>query len=103
MVYSLPPSNAVMTSLSPATIGEDDPAGTGTFHLTFLSGPNSTGGFWPCATPAPPRPRVRPFAAQPDGREHPQGDRRDQSLHGFALCDGGCLPARRGWACAGVR
>src|SRR5438552_16426833 len=57
MVYSFPPSNAVMTSLSPATIGEEDPAGAGTFHFTFLSGPNSTGGFWPSAAPDPPGPR----------------------------------------------
>src|SRR5262249_7507273 len=50
-------SNAVMTSLSPAVIGEDRPAGAGTFHLRFLAGPNSTGGFCPPATPDPPGPR----------------------------------------------
>src|SRR6516164_9791404 len=46
-----------MTSLSPAVIGEDRPAGAGTFHLRFLVGPNSTGGFWPSATPDPFGPR----------------------------------------------
>src|SRR6516165_2544499 len=46
-----------MTSLSPATTGEDRPPGAGTFHLRFLVGPNSTGGFWPSATPDPPGPR----------------------------------------------
>src|SRR6516164_2081374 len=67
-----------MTSLSPAVIGEDRPAGAGTFHLRFLSGPNSTGGFWPSATPDPPGPRncghagpspARPaFAQSPSAR-----------------------------------
>src|SRR5262245_3359680 len=56
-VQSLPPSNAVMTTLSPATTGEESPLGAGTFHLTFLSGPNSTGGFWSSATPDPFGPR----------------------------------------------
>ena len=46
-----------MTSLSPATIGDDRPPGTRTFHFTFLSGPNCTGGFWPVAIPDPPAPR----------------------------------------------
>src|ERR1700676_2031092 len=46
-----------MTSVSPAVIGEDRPRGAGTFHLRFLVGPNSTGGFWPSATPDPPGPR----------------------------------------------
>src|SRR5580692_11446989 len=50
-------SNAVRTRLSPTTIGEENPLGTGTFHFTFLSGPNSTGGFCPSATPDPPGPR----------------------------------------------
>jgi hypothetical protein len=44
-------------SLSPATIGEENPLGAGTFHFTFFSGPNATGGFWPSATPDPPGPR----------------------------------------------
>src|SRR4051794_3423266 len=57
MVYSLPPSNAVRTRLSPATIGDENPPGTRTFHLTFLFGPNSTGGFWSSATADPPGPR----------------------------------------------
>src|SRR5580704_11682156 len=57
MVNSLPSSSAVMTSLSPAMIGDDNPLGARTFHLTFLSGPNSTGGFWPMAMPDPPGPR----------------------------------------------
>src|SRR5262249_55230219 len=38
-------------------MGEDRPPGTDTFHFTFLSGPNSTGGFWSSATPEPPGPR----------------------------------------------
>src|SRR5262245_44341201 len=38
-------------------IGEDRPLGTGIFHFTFLSGPISTGGFWPSATPDPFGPR----------------------------------------------
>src|SRR5277367_4695158 len=59
MVYSFPPSNAVMTSLSPATIGDEKPFGTTVFHFTFLSGQNSTGGFWPSATPDPFGPRNR--------------------------------------------
>src|SRR5262245_4969573 len=46
-----------MTSLSPATTGEDSPGGAGTFHFTFLSGPISTGGFWSSATPEPLGPR----------------------------------------------
>src|SRR6476660_8345365 len=46
-----------MTSRSPATIGDDSPGGAGTFHLRFLSGPNSTGGFWSSATPDPLGPR----------------------------------------------
>src|SRR5579885_850075 len=37
--------------------GDDTPGGTATFHLTFFCGPNSTGGFWPAATPDPPGPR----------------------------------------------
>src|SRR5262245_42034783 len=57
MVYSLPLSNAVRTRLSPATIGDENPPGTRTFHFTFLSGPNSTGGFWSSATADPPGPR----------------------------------------------
>ena len=32
-------------------------SGPATFHFTFLSGPNSTGGFWPSATPEPFGPR----------------------------------------------
>src|SRR3954462_6629035 len=46
-----------MTSLSPATIGEDRPPGALTFHFTFLPGPNSTGVFCPPPTPPPPGPR----------------------------------------------
>src|SRR6266404_80799 len=38
-------------------IGDEIPAGTGTFHWTFRSGPISTGGFCPSATPDPPGPR----------------------------------------------
>src|SRR6266851_9593133 len=57
MVYNFPSSSAVMTSLSRAMIGDDIPVGARTFHFTFLSGPNSTGGFWPAATPDPPGPR----------------------------------------------
>src|SRR5205807_468911 len=57
MVYSLPFSNAVRTRLSPATMGDDNPLGTATFQRTFFSGPNSTGGFCPWATPDPPSPR----------------------------------------------
>src|SRR5256712_12698375 len=53
-----------MTSLSPATIGEERPLGAGTFHFTFLSGPNSTGGFWPSATPEPSGPRNRGHASE---------------------------------------
>jgi hypothetical protein len=56
-VYSLSFSKAVTTSLSPATIGDDSPDGAGTFHFTFFSGPTSTGGFCPSATPDPPGPR----------------------------------------------
>src|SRR5204863_9240573 len=58
-----------MTSLSPATIGDDQPPGALTFHLTFLSGPNSTGGFCSSATPDPPGPRNcghGPAGAWPD-------------------------------------
>src|SRR3954462_3760487 len=47
-----------MTNRSPATIGDDSPGGAGTFHLTFFSGPNSTGGFWSAATPDPLGPRT---------------------------------------------
>src|SRR5262245_19915237 len=57
MVYSLPPSKAVRTSLSPATTGEESPLGAETFPVTFLSCPNATVGFWPSATPDPPGPR----------------------------------------------
>src|SRR5262245_58243773 len=57
MVYSFPPSNPVRTSLSPATIGDESPLGTGTFHLTFLSGPSSTGDLCRSATPDPFGPR----------------------------------------------
>src|SRR6476659_9553025 len=46
-----------MTSLSPATIGDDTPEGAVTFHFRFLSGPNSTGGFCPSAIPEPAGPR----------------------------------------------
>src|SRR5688500_14044202 len=42
---------------SPATIGDERPGGAGTFQRTFLSGPNSTGGFWSSATPDPLGPR----------------------------------------------
>src|SRR5947208_10798742 len=38
-------------------MGDDAPSGAATFHLTFLSGPNSTGGFWSSATPDPLGPR----------------------------------------------
>src|SRR6476660_1148260 len=48
-----------MTSLSPATMGEESPLGVDAFHFRFLSGPNSTGGFWPSATPDPSGPRNR--------------------------------------------
>src|SRR5438045_9439649 len=48
-----------MTRLAPATIGDESPAGAGTFQLTFCSGPNSTGGFWASATPDPFGPRNR--------------------------------------------
>src|SRR4051812_14014115 len=57
MGYSLPFSNAVSTRVSPAAIGEENPGGTLTFHFTFLSGPNSTGGFCPSATADPFGPR----------------------------------------------
>src|ERR1043165_3823586 len=53
-----------MTSLSPATIGEEMPLGTATFHFTFFAGPNSTGGFCPFAIPEPFGPRN---CGQPDG------------------------------------
>jgi hypothetical protein len=43
--------------MSPTTIGDESPLGTGFFHFTFLSGPTSTGGFWSSATPDPPGPR----------------------------------------------
>src|SRR5262249_25591347 len=46
-----------MPSLPPATPGGASPAGAGTFHFTFLAGPNSTGGFSVSATPEPPGPR----------------------------------------------
>src|SRR5712671_3934060 len=59
MVYNFPASNAVIMRLSPATIGDERPGGTDTFHLRFLSGPNSTGGFWSSATPDPFGPRNR--------------------------------------------
>src|SRR5688500_5914343 len=59
MVSSLSPSNAVRTRFSPAAMGDDMPAGTGTFHFRFFSGPNSVGGFWPSATPDPFGPRNR--------------------------------------------
>src|SRR5262245_26944987 len=57
MVYSFPSSKAVITSLSPATMGEESPLGAGTFHFTFFSGPNSTGGFALSAIPDPLGPR----------------------------------------------
>ena len=56
-MYNFPSSNTVMTRFSPATIGEESPLGANTFHFTFLSGPNSTGGFWPSAMPDPSGPR----------------------------------------------
>src|SRR6266446_1581537 len=46
-----------MTSRSPTTIGDEKPLGVLTFHLTFLSGPKSIGGFWFSATPDPLGPR----------------------------------------------
>src|SRR6266571_8211563 len=52
-----------MMRLSPATIGEERPLGADTFHLTFLSGPNSTGGFALSATPDPFGPRNRGHAS----------------------------------------
>ena len=55
-MYSFPSSNAVSTSRSPATIGDEKPLGAATFHFTFVSGPSSTGGRWPSATPEPPGP-----------------------------------------------
>src|SRR5262245_44554071 len=57
IVYSFPSSKAVITSLSPATMGEESPLGAGTFHFTFLSGPNSMGGFALSAIPDPLGPR----------------------------------------------
>src|SRR6476620_5743851 len=57
IVISLPSSNAVNTSKSPTTIGDEGPPGTDLFHFTFLSGPTSTGGFWSSAIPDPPGPR----------------------------------------------
>src|SRR5687767_391151 len=53
-----------MTSLSPAAIGDESPLGTTTFHFTFFSGPNSTGGFWFSATPDPLGPRKRGQASR---------------------------------------
>src|SRR5262249_45674981 len=46
-------------------IGDEMPDGTAIFHLTFLSGPNSTGGFWPSATPEALGPRKRDQAFSP--------------------------------------
>jgi hypothetical protein len=38
-------------------MGEESPLGAGTFHFTFNSGPNLTGGCWSSATPEPFGPR----------------------------------------------
>src|SRR5688572_31156128 len=57
MVQSFPPSKAVITSLSPARMGDERPGGAGTFHLTFVSGPMLIGGLACSATPEPPGPR----------------------------------------------
>src|SRR5262245_36970712 len=107
MVYSLPPSNAVRTSLSPATVGEENPAGTGTFHLTFLSGPNATGGFWPSATPDPPGPRNPGHASglSPASPADANTPKATDAINPFmALPSGdGYRPARRGGPCAGLR
>src|SRR5262245_14647767 len=43
--------------LSPTTIGDDAPGGTGTFQTRLSFGPNFTGGFWSSATPDPAGPR----------------------------------------------
>src|SRR5688572_21775174 len=53
-----------MTSLSATTIGDEAPLGAATFHFTFFSGPISTGGFCPSATPDPPGPRNRGHASR---------------------------------------
>ena len=45
-------------------IGDESPAGTGTFHFTFLSGPMSTGGFSSIAMPDPLGPRNRGHASE---------------------------------------
>src|SRR5262249_36603231 len=47
-----------MTSLSPATIGEERPPGAGTFHLPFLAGPTPPGACGLSAPPAPPARRT---------------------------------------------
>ena len=54
----------MMTSLSPATIGDESPSGTGTFHLTFFSAPTSIGGFSSVAMPDPLGPRNRGQGAE---------------------------------------
>src|SRR4051794_19737027 len=40
-------------------MGEERPLGAATFHFRFFSGPNSSGGFCPSATPEPSGPRKR--------------------------------------------
>src|SRR5256885_1762798 len=57
MILGSFPTSRTRTTSPSATIGDDSPGGAGTFHLTFWSGPNSTGGFWSSATPDPLGPR----------------------------------------------
>jgi hypothetical protein len=45
MVNSFSPSTAVVKIFSPAIAGEELPGGSGVFHTTLLSGPNSIGRF----------------------------------------------------------
>src|SRR5262245_31424074 len=63
MVRSLPSSTAVITILSRATIGEENPEGVDAFQSKFFSGPKLTGGFCSSAIPDPFGPRNRAQAS----------------------------------------
>src|SRR5436189_5774912 len=60
-----------MTSLSPTTTGDESPPGAGTFHITFLSGPTSIGGFCSSAIPEPAGPRNCGHASGSFAKQNP--------------------------------
>jgi hypothetical protein len=61
------PSTPVRNTRPSATIGEECPGGSATFHRTLRSVPSSAGRFADSRTPDPPGPRNRDHSSPPAG------------------------------------